>query len=214
MSRIELLKQIADALSKMADSSLRRTRIYEDMQKERHYPFWYFWKWDHLGAYVVMFVALTGYWLNWRADIINSKINQIEASRNDKLKIQRELTRAAVIAKEEVLNQIVLCGKEKHTNPSELKSRRNHALIDITSLDIGLENVFGQEVQNEVDTYIKNIDTITDVCKLQENSFDEMMRKQYRKVTFLTNKLIQEETKEMEKLSRHERNLEFHIGTH
>lgn len=211
------------AVERLIDSVERIAAIYEQVnhKEDLHaYERKNFWQkiWHkithvhknsrHLAAYFFLSVAIFGFYLNWKSDIENTRYMQIEREVNKKERKQEILTQAETTARALVLNQITLCGESK-LSPQQLKVQRNNALIPLITAVTGIDSIYNKKVYDKVVEFNREIDHITDVCKLDPDKWDNNMRSRFGEITNLINGLIQKDKEKMAKLSAKKENFKL-----
>ena len=181
-------KKISESLEKIAN-----TYVKENNQK----PFFktkYFW------SFVLAFIALLGYWMNWKAEITSIQINRIEKQKILKQELQRDINYLIMKARAVILTQIKLCDI-RDKKPAELEVERiNEALLGLIALGTGSRYVYSTELQKSINKLTASIDQIQDVCKLDAEKTDEKHRKLFREITEGIEKSIQEENEALIRL--------------
>lgn len=150
----------------------------------------------HWGAYLLVIMALVGYFWNFRLDHENIKYAQIEETINKKLEWEQTLTKNATAARVLVENQIILCS-ETTLSQNQMKTQRNDALINLAAQSYGLTSVFSPAVKQKTIEFITEIDNISDVCKIDYKAFDIAMRIKYREIIKLMDESIKKDKQEM-----------------
>lgn len=206
----ESIALIAKSIEKIAD-------VFAEKNKQPiKYPWWKFWKHKyehkHVIAYILMSLALVGFWSNWRSDIIAAQIEQVKEERNMKLVLQNKLTASIMHARIVVLSQGILCESNKNKKSlSELKVDRLESLENLVALNAGTKDIYNPQVQEEVGKIVEKIYGINNVCLINTSKFDDELRAMLHIVIKLIDVGLKEDDAKILLLTKQRHRLEIPI---
>lgn len=203
----EPIPTIKESFAKIASIYEALNKRHIQLQKPKKTIFHRFFHWvryshknsRHLGAYLLFGIAAFGYYLNFKADVANTRYSQIEQEVQKKQAFQQNLTRAATMTRTVSENQMILC-KQSPLTQAQMKAERNNSVIDIITLSYGIHSTFGYQVEKGLREFILEIDKINDPCQFNVDEFDSMMIKRYRDITNLINASIGHDLVKMSEL--------------
>lgn len=168
-----------------------------------------FWKKiQYICAYLAVILSLVGAFMNWNKEIVAAEISEIQAHKNEKVKLQQEFNKAILDARVVILNQNTLCKIQDRTS-EELEVERLNSLKKVIVLNSTIRNMYGVQASMIVSSLVSNIYDISDVCALDAKENDYQLQTLFQQVNRTISASIVKDDKEINKLIKKRHQLDL-----
>lgn len=169
------------------------------------------WKKIHYSfAYILIFFSLIGGLMSWNKEIISTQIAEVQAQKNEKVKLQREFNKAVFDTRIVILNQNILCKIKRHS-PEELIVERLNSIGNVSVLNSTIRNMYGFKASTIVSTIVSTVYDMTDVCSIDAKENDHKLQNLFQEVNKIIYASIAENNRDLKKLIKKRHQLELPI---
>lgn len=169
------------------------------------------WKKIHYSfAYILIILSIIGGLMSWNKEIITTQIAEIQAQKNEKVKLQKEFNKAVFDTRVIILNQNILC-KIRHHSAEELQVERLNTLKNLIVLNSTIRNTYGPQASTLVSTIVSKVYDIVDVCNLNAEENDQELQILFQDLNKVVYNSIIEDNKDLNKLIKKRHQFELPV---